>query len=63
MDVFATEFSAKAAILPEPADQMPWWKEPVFAVDVPGQDADLGNSPWALVISRHRSPQGVGCSA
>jgi hypothetical protein len=63
MEVFSTDFTRKAAILPGLADYALWWKEPVFATDVPGRPAVLWGSKWTLVFSRHRSRQGVGCSA
>jgi hypothetical protein len=63
MEVFSTDFARKATSLRELSDYALWWKEPVFATDLPGLPAVLWGSRWTLVFSRHRSPQGVGCSA
>jgi hypothetical protein len=65
MEVFSTDFVRKAATLPELSDYTLWWKEPVLADDLhlPSVPAALWGSRWTMVFSRHRLPQGVGCSA
>lgn len=63
MEVFSTDFTRKSATLPELSDYRLWWKEPVFGSELPGVPATLWDSRWTLVFSRHRSSQGVGCSA
>ena len=64
MELFASDFMNKATMLPELSKYALWWKAPVLAADprlsVP---ASLWGSRWTLVFSRHRSAQGVGCSA
>jgi hypothetical protein len=64
MEVFASDFTRKAATLPELSDYALWWQEPVLAGSLPpGLPSTLWGSRWIQVYSRHRSRQEMGCSA
>jgi hypothetical protein len=53
MEIFSTDFTAKAATLPGLSDYKLWWKEPVFGPDLPPSlPGELWGSRWILVFAR-----------